>query len=44
MFFDFHLNPYIYPNSEGVKRYPNARKLEDLLGPCDDPNFIDFLR
>jgi dual specificity tyrosine-phosphorylation-regulated kinase 2/3/4 len=43
-FFDFHLNPYIYPNAEGIKRYPNTKDLKMLLNNSDDSNFVDFIK
>ena len=42
IFFTHDYVPKLQPNSRGKIRYPNQKKLEDVLR-CTDENFLDFL-
>ena len=42
LFFDSNNQPILTPNSRGKIRYPNAKRLEDII-KCHDEHFLDFL-
>ena len=42
LFFEKNNEPILTPNSRGKIRYPEAKRLDEIL-KCNDPKFLDFL-